>query len=363
MANVCEAPGVVPGQRSGGQGAGVRIFVGLFLAVSALLAGACIAWVRFVDPYGDFGSGRFPAVVMDSRREKIRLFRRYKPEQVTGLTFGSSRAMLLEPRLLNAGFGGRFFNFAVENAYTEDFLALYRWSVGQGARPKTVIVAVDVVGLHENDIPDPMFNRIPEMKAQLEAPQVSNSLLRSGLWDAVLETHRALTYTYLKDTVKSVQMAVTRRKPTSGFDEDGYENNGTPHHPPATVADPLREITLDTALYVKRLEGMKRLSARRKEQLRQLIREARNDGAQTILWLTPVHPVLLERIASSTNYLTLVHETREYLQSLHLEYGAAIHDFTDLQRFGGTTSGWHDGTHMDVNNMTQVALTLVGRRP
>src|SRR6185369_17883018 len=168
------------------------LFVAAFLATTAALTLACYAAIRVVDPYGEFHSGRFPTVVLDSRRQKLVLFKQYNPRAVTGLIMGSSRSMLLEPRAVDAEFGTRSFNFAVENGHTEDFLAIYRWAVQQGAQPKLIIIGLDVAALHDDGIPDPMFDRVPELKTQMGAAG-PGSKPALGFLDRMFELHKVFT--------------------------------------------------------------------------------------------------------------------------------------------------------------------------
>ena len=84
---------------------------------------------HFVDPRGDFGGRRFLQVTMDSRMEKMRLFEAYAASgKVGGLILGSSRSMKIDPKELERRLSARFFNFSVDSARAEDYLAIYRWA-------------------------------------------------------------------------------------------------------------------------------------------------------------------------------------------------------------------------------------------
>jgi hypothetical protein len=341
--------------------AGVTAFMSVFLAATAALAAASYAAVRLVDPYGEFHSGRFPTVVLDSRRHKLMTFKQYNTPPVTGLIMGSSRSMLIEPRLVDSEFGTRSFNFAVENGHTEDFLAIYRWALRQGAQPKLVIIGLDVVSLHDDEIPDQMFERIPELKEQVGASQAPGQWLGLEFLGSLLEAKHVFTFSYLKDTLQSLRMALERQQPATGFDPDGYENRGRLHRKPPPAQRALADISSDTAAYMKRIEGMSRTSAKRQEYLRLLVQSARARGARVVVWLTPVHPLLMQRMAAATNYPALVAITAAFGEALRDQYGIDFYNFHDSRRFGGTNQGWYDATHMDPDNMTRVVLTLAGR--
>ena len=120
------------------------------------LAASYLAAVRVVDARAKFGDPLkpwlFPTVVINSRTEKMRLFQTCRQAgEITGLVLGSSRAMKLRPADLDRDTGLRFFNFAVDSACAEDYLAIYRWAVAQGARPKLLVLGLDIEALHDND--------------------------------------------------------------------------------------------------------------------------------------------------------------------------------------------------------------------
>jgi hypothetical protein len=265
--------------------------------------------------------------------------------------------MLLEPRAVDAEFGTRSFNFAVENGHTEDFLAIYRWAVQQGAQPRLIIVGLDVAALHDDGLPDPMFDRVPELKTQMGATG-HGSKPALGFLDRMFELHKVFTYNYVKDTLQSIKMAALGQRPAVGFDPDGYEYRGQPRTRPPAAQGVLDDVGRDTATYMKRIEGMTRLSASRKEHLRLLVEAARARGARVIVWLTPVHELLMKRMAAATRYPALVELTRDYARELQNHYGIEFHDFHDSSRFGGSDRGWYDATHMDPDNMTRVVLAL-----
>src|SRR3569623_1513769 len=130
----------------------MRFFI-LFSIHLVLLGAVYCGFVRYVDPYGEFGSGHFPSVVMDSQHEKLLLFKTFARNGPTdGLILGTSRSMLLRPTALAAGLGpgSRVFNFAVENGHAEDFLAIYHYVRAEGAKPRWIVIGLDVPSLHND---------------------------------------------------------------------------------------------------------------------------------------------------------------------------------------------------------------------
>src|SRR5690348_13397725 len=204
-----KAEGVHPPEAFRGKKAAVRNtvgFMGLFVVVVSVLACGQYWFVRFIDPYGEWGTGRFPRVVMDSRRDKMQMFRRASVgPHVSGVLLGSSRSMLLRPSVLSDALGQPVFNFAVDNAHVEDYLAIYRWTTRQGAPLRLLIIGLDVVAMHPDDVPDHMFQRIDELKTQLEEPSSGRTgPFHAAFFETLDRLKRPFTAEYLKDSLKSV---------------------------------------------------------------------------------------------------------------------------------------------------------------
>src|SRR5438128_1064149 len=114
-------------------GTGSRPLRVLVLTLVALCS-AYLALVRVVDPRGEFRTGLFPRVTADARRDKMELFLRLQHRMpIEGLVLGSSRSMKLRPSTLKKETGLSFFNYSVEGAKAEDYLAIFRWAVSTGA--------------------------------------------------------------------------------------------------------------------------------------------------------------------------------------------------------------------------------------
>ena len=102
-----------------------KVFLGVLVAV--VIAYGLTAYL--IDPRGDFAAERFPTVLFDARREKVKSFAKYNEmEPVTGIILGSSRSMKLAGRRLDTATGRRWFNFSVDSARVEDYVAIYNWA-------------------------------------------------------------------------------------------------------------------------------------------------------------------------------------------------------------------------------------------
>jgi hypothetical protein len=336
------------------------VFVSIFLLTLFIMAMAQYSLARLVDPYGEYGTGKFPVIVMDSRNSKMHLFEEHAIHPpARALIFGSSRSLLLRPSQVASMTGENTFNFAVDNAHTEDFLAIYHWARHQGVHPRTLIVGVDVVGLHSDNLPDHMFQRINALRDSLSTDR-TGSPFGKAVSSTVEALKRPFTVDYLKDSVKSILIAMRHTEPSRGFDADGFLNGGHTGVPfPDAVIDAQHSFKDDLVTYKERFEGMDGLSPKRCGYLNSLIEETQADGGRVIVWLTPVHPKLMEALRD-TRYPQLVELTQAYLEDLHRRYGVAAYDLSDLRSFNGSESNWDDGTHMGSVNSGLVLQRILG---
>ncbi len=344
-------------------------FLSLFVAATAVLSLLYAAFIRLVDPRGEFGTGLFPVVELDARAEKMRLFRAYlgrpAPE---GLILGSSRAMKVSPRTLESETGHRFFNFAVDSARAEDYLAIYRWVRQQNVPIKLLVIGLDVEALHSDDRPEPglLLNQAL-MRAlgpgTLPEPGLLGPLGRYPMARAVKKYKATFTIQYLTDAVRAVRLFMSPRPqplPLMEFEPDGYLRY--PRWEVQRAAGTFRfDQDLERCLnkYVTRFDNMTELSGRRRTYLRQLVDEARTDGARVALWITSLHPLTVRYIEAHTSYAALLKATRAYQQALASSEGVASYDLSRPESYQATTSGWYDCAHIDETNADRVATVLV----
>jgi hypothetical protein len=340
-------------------------FLSRFLASLAALSVLYAIGVSIVDPRANFGTGIFPTVVVDDRADKLALASRY-PGGIDGLILGSSRSQKLDPAILQAAVGGRFFNFAVSAAEVEDDLAAYRWVREHGQHPKTVVIGLDVNALADTDVAPPAIEKSPTLEAALggswPAEGTGTRLRRIA---RTFET--AFTLDYLDDMYHSARtyarrLIIGRKAGDELFRADGYDpGDFYPRRPDGTIDD-TAHFPRCIADYVKIFGHMKTLGDLRKQYLETLVGEARRDGATVKLWITPVHPLGAEALARETQYPALLTQTRAFLAELRDRYGVETYDFSDPRSYGGTLSGWYDCVHVNPadNALIESALLKPG---
>jgi hypothetical protein len=299
---------------------------------------------------------------MDSRRDKMRLFKDYAASgSVGGLILGSSRSMKLDPKQLESRLGVRFFNFSVDSARAEDLLAIYRWVRRQSITVRYLVVGLDVEALHDREAADPRLQDNGELVTALRGDvRSAGPLVR--LVGAAARYKGMFTATYVEDLGRSVARCLRRSSnegPLTEFDRDGYLHYAKLEGERAAgVFDVDRQISDTLESYVTRFRDMRDLSPRRQQDLEQLIREAKADGVTVRVWLTSLHPRTAQYLGEKTAYTELLARAWAYLARLGDTYGIDVYDYSSPERYGGSLTGWYDGAHIDEKNAELVAAGL-----
>ncbi|HEY3417950.1 MAG TPA: hypothetical protein VGM23_13790 [Armatimonadota bacterium] len=337
-------------------------FFRAFLASLLLFIIGYLLLVVLMDPRGDFHTGRFPVVIMDSREVKMHLFLAENARApIQGLILGSSRSMKLNPADFAEMKHLRFFNFAVDNARTEDYLAIYRWVRRQGARPKILVIGLDVEALHNDDQPDERLTRNDLLYREVNGKQPLIPALDAPL-QGVKRYKRSFTNTYAGDVLKSVLLVARHADttPAMSFEKDGYLRYVRwERMKRAGTFDLQKEIAVSIAEYGRRLHTMTGLSHRRKQQLTELIREVKADGGYVAIWLTNLHPEVTDQLAKTTAYPLIVQEIQAYLKELNTDGHVCVRDYHDPRLYGGSLTDWYDGAHVGEMNARLIVAGLL----
>ncbi|BDP43388.1 hypothetical protein DAETH_33570 (plasmid) [Deinococcus aetherius] len=337
-------------------------FLGAVLGWLAVFVIALGGLLWYVDPHGQFGGGRFPTVTLDARRQKMDFFRAYQRQApVQGLILGSSRSMKLDPEVFSEKTGLRFFNFTVDAAKAEDYLAIYRWAKAQGAPIRRVMLGLDVEALHNDDQFFPNFRTNAELRGMLNRDQGGAALV--GLSANASRVKDMFTVDFLRDTFKVVAARARseNRVPFMQFTANGYLHYpGREQQRAAGTFDLTREVNACLPGYLTTYGGMRSLSPRRWGYLETLVREVQSDGGQVEIWISPLHPATTRLLASQTRYTRLLAETRAALQDLGRRTGVTVRDYASPERFGSNAQDWYDCAHIDNRGAELLSSRLLG---
>ncbi|GBU16516.1 MULTISPECIES: hypothetical protein [unclassified Methylobacterium] len=166
-----------------------RCFCAGFLGLALVLGLAAVAGIALLDPYGlRAAPGRMPGPLMDGNQ-------RFMYPQVVrsgaydAAVFGTSTARLLDPRDLDAAFGHRFANLAMNAATPWEQASLARLFLRQGPA-KAVLFALDATWCDADaDRRRTTFRPFPPW---LYEPDPSFGVLRQANWQALTVAGRVL---------------------------------------------------------------------------------------------------------------------------------------------------------------------------
>lgn len=272
-------------------------------------------------------------VVSADRDQKAALYQARTPSPQV-VVLGSSRAKTIRPSCLQQLTGESGFNFAVNGAGSEDFLAILRFIRQSGPVPRQFLVGVEPEVLQGTD----------EIRRGLESSRTLAgfvtrrtaadrlAILGGDLfgWQAVgagLQSVRSLA-------------AVRDSLPPFSVGADGVQ-----HYPWAEMQ--LRQGTFSQAALVAgsipgvlaRYQGFSSLDSGRVESLVQFLREARDQGIRVTGFIPPVHPAFA-RAAAATAWRERTAETVQLLHRLegegllrYVETGDAIALVVDTTQY------------------------------
>ncbi len=125
--------------------AGARSFIAVFLAVCGGLATLLLAFILLLDPYG------VSPIQLPLKRAIMDINQRYMYPQVVrtrafdSVVIGTSTSRLLDPEALNAAFGGRFANLAMNAGTAWEQSELGKLYLRHNPSPRTAIIGIDRV--------------------------------------------------------------------------------------------------------------------------------------------------------------------------------------------------------------------------
>ena len=330
----------LPGKGSGG---GWRRSLIVFLAIQMVCLGSIALFNYIVNPLGTFSTHRFAPMVWNGRGEKVAALAAEFPKPEV-LVLGSSRAWAIAPLKLTELLGLTSFNCGVSVAMAEDDYALLRYAVEQaGAKPKLVIIALDLEALHNGRPVDNRSQNVPELRAYLPS---------GGMAANVSRLRSLVAAQTIGLSARSVRLA--RRG-----------KNDTPLDPLYTVGahgdthlsamehrlahgETTRSIELQAAIPIlqKRYTGYTALSAERLEYLRLALRYCEQRHIKVVVYLTPMS-TRMQAALETKGFAARRQEALAQVSQITRDNGARFLDYTDVSAFGGSEDGFMDGAHMD----------------
>lgn len=330
-------------------GTGSR-FVVAFILLLGLQAGALISLNVAVNPRGEFGThGPQPLVVDDvSARARSLAALDGPPDR---LVLGTSRSVSLGSDELAPMGPGTTFNFAVSASHVHDALVIYRSLRGQGVTPDTVVYGVELDQFRPNRTTHSMVERAEA----LDLDGTGASLVaQAEAWLGSLDEG------YVWDSLRSLWYV------TTGYPDAQhvYEPDGSRME--AWIKAGLEQGEVDASAHFaervdrnrQKLENTGPPAPDALAALDTLIAEARADGVTVELFLTPVHPDVLDGLAGTPYPAS--HAAFEAALIDRCAPGVRVHDLHEIQRFGGDPDGFRDAWHYFGENGRKIGHAIAG---
>ncbi|TWT66911.1 hypothetical protein Pla123a_43390 [Posidoniimonas polymericola] len=315
-----------------------------FLAVSALNWG--------IDPYDQYGPHGLPPLTLTSRGAKSTAIAQ-AAGAARGLVLGSSRVLKVSPEQLESLTGARFYNAGVYYGRPEDFLALVRrYGSVNGRPPSELVIGLDVDAFADRVGPDPELLRVPELRSE-----VPECVTLSDRWQPVREL---LSWRQTTGSLRLLYATARHRAPEN---EEFFAPDGSIVY--AERDQRLAEgdynwgtaFNYDRQVYLGLYQGYDRLSLMRMLAWRDLMDYCESHAVRLTVFLTPVHPKLLDELRGVEHYERRRADVFALLDCTLPPRGRFL-DLTEVASFRGDPEAFYDAVHLRSANASRLVETL-----
>lgn len=342
-----------------------------FLSTVILLLGAAAAINYFVNPYAVYPTRSLAPVSSNDLERALRELEdpAAQPELVV---FGSSRSFRLRTRDLECYSGLQSANQAYTGATPEGYFALASYLVENKPAPKMFIVGVDVEAFQPDARRGDKIQSIPRLQRYL------NGMSRlENLW---LDATSLVSYAQLDDAARTVALNIGMdANPLARLEQawQTWVNAPAPDQTasaastgqtkpkaqrPAKAVENRAELApeLVIAHYQNRFRGYTSLSTEEQDYFQALVRLARDKKVPTKVFITTLHPELIQVLTKQGFYPKRYADVRAWLQGLSQEYAFEFYDFSTPDKFGGNQTDFFNLSHIDEINSARLIGALFG---
>lgn len=341
-------------------------FAVVFFSTLIFLLAAAAAVNYFVNPYAIYPPRWFtPASGNDLERALRDL---ESPDAHPELiVFGSSRSSRLRPQDLECYTGLTSANAAYAGATPEGYFALASYLVENKTTPRMMIVGVDIEAFQIAALFGDKVTGVPRLKRYLQGGNVweetwldgTNLVSWAQLDDALRVVIRALGQdpnqaTPLDHAWKNLVNTLAPKKNARG------ETKIPKSQRPAKLVENRAEISpaLVTKHYQNRFRGFTSLSTEQQGYFEALLKLARAKNIPVKLFITTLHPQLIQVLTKQGFYPKRYADVRAWLESLRQEYPFDLYDFSTPDKFGGNTKDFFNLSHIDETNSARVIRAM-----
>ena len=279
-------------------------FIKVFFLTSFLLISLLLGFIYSIDPYDKYGINVFgfetKAFAM-ARENKFNMLE-FGKKNYEAFVIGSSSAHRLHTSDVEKFTKFKTFNYAVQHTTPEDYLAITR-HIFSKAKPKLILLQMDLYGLNENFKTDTRFYTSPLKKYLEDTPAESST-------QSFLDQDY-LTLSAIADSFKVIWVNIT------GTVRHLYLEDGN-YHKEKPITDKIRVTQFSYKNYI--------FSEKRKELLREIQKVCNQNGVRLIVWSATYSLEHVERIEKDKKLRLILEEYKRVLASIFNE----VYDFTNL---------------------------------
>ena len=315
------------------------------LGVAAVII-AVFAFDAIVNPYGNFGWSFFPRVIPSDPAAKVALIEALpKPPQIVVL--GSSRSMAVDPAYITAKTGLRAFNFGVRGGTAVDAWAEVNYLHDRypNARIRYLWI-LDDAGIDVNAIPEDLVT-VPQL-AKFFPQRLRNAAPSPSLW-------RLLSWNGLEDSVRATQV---RGMQSSAR----FRSNGEWRTISFSRGVSARGATFSQRLHASAAAegaiGPLNTHAIAAQYVVRTLAALHRWHDSVVVVMSPEHPLLL-RLLAAHGWYRRHWQIFRWLTALRRDDGFQLLDMHAITSFGGSPSGFLDGTHMLPDNLRKLVAAVL----
>ena len=333
--------------------------------------------INFVGNGNDLFPSPFRPALADSAWKARRLEALVREGQVPSvLIIGSSRVMQMNPDYVEAITGERTFNLAVSAGNLLDSLALFRFAIRAGVRPRLIVMNVDEAmlagGVKFQNLRLAGYWRLLKGVPFPETAEILVDIAKGISQSSTISSLKSFALTLRGKSSSQGAQTLIHRQGNFAFLPNGYRIN-----PQRARARQQGEFDLESEIRLD-LQDASTASSRRNFEtdssprpafsprmighLQTLLSEAKAFGIEVKILTTPEHP----RMAGTPLGAYRDHLHNELVVLLLKEcerFGFTYRDFANLASFGGDPGEFWDSTHQTPRNMTKMTNALFDLEP
>lgn len=273
------------------------------------------------------------------------------------MIIGSSRVMMMDPVDVEKYVAGPCFNFGMQGSTAEDYYVVVRALTEEAGLPiRHIVLGVDFEAFNPS-IPIMCESRYFEEFSQFliytpversrwidrlslllslqQTDESKNVLRRSWLREQSSEPM------VLKDNGMAIQVVREQSIAAGTFNLQRILNNRLRKYPSRSL----------------RLDSYRRIDPVRLKYLGDLLSYCKQHKIQVSAFITPYHPQLWT-VLSNLPQSRILDSVSSELTSVFAEYGIKLHDFSEIEAFGGEPHEFYDEIHMWPTNEARIVDAL-----